>query len=91
MHCQTHLKDFTGVLHADGYAGFKELYRGRLDNGDCKIVEAAGWAHVRRKFFDLTSSRSLSGVPPSSPLVSGPAPMAEEALGRIGELYDIEL
>jgi len=32
-------------------------------------------AHVRRKFFDLTSS---------------PAPVAEEALRRIGELYHIE-
>jgi transposase len=32
-------------------------------------------AHVRRKFFDLTTS---------------PAPVAEEALRRIGELYDIE-
>lgn len=32
-------------------------------------------AHVRRKFFDLTSD---------------PAPIAEEALKRIGELYDIE-
>jgi len=76
VHCQIHLKDFAGVLHADGYAGFRELYRGRLDTGDCKIVEAACWAHVRRKFFDLTTM--------------GPAPMAEEALKRIGELYDIE-
>lgn len=32
-------------------------------------------AHVRRKFFELTTS---------------PAPVAEEALRRIGELYDIE-
>jgi hypothetical protein len=33
-------------------------------------------AHVRRKFYDLT--------------VSGPAPIADEALRRIGEFYDIE-
>jgi len=32
---RSHLKDFTGVLHADGYAGFKGLYRGN------QIVEAA--------------------------------------------------
>lgn len=39
-------------------------------------TEASCWAHTRRKFFDLTTSN--------------PAPIAEEALRRIGELYDIE-
>jgi hypothetical protein len=46
-HPQVHLKDFRGVIHADGYAGFNELFvSGR-------IVEAGCWAHVRRKFFDV--------------------------------------
>ena len=72
IHPQTHLKAFAGILHADGYAGFKGLYR----PGNSGIAEAACWAHVRRKFFDLS--------------VAGPAPVAEEALRRIGELYDIE-
>ncbi|HEV7322549.1 MAG TPA: transposase [Ensifer sp.] len=34
------------------------------------------WAHARRKYFDLTTSCK--------------APIAEEALRRIGEFYDIE-
>jgi len=76
VHPQTHLKAFRGVLHADGYAGFKHLYRGHTPGDESAIVEAACWAHARRKFFELT--------------VSGPAPIAEEALRRIGELYDIE-
>lgn len=71
-----HLNDFTGVLHADGYAGFKDLYEPKTPGGPAGIFEAACMAHVRRKFFDLT--------------VSGPAPIADEALRRIGELYDIE-
>lgn len=75
-HPQAHLENFRGVLHADGYAGFKDLYRGRGSDGDTPITEAACWAHARRKFFELT--------------INGPAPMAEEALRRIGELYDIE-
>jgi transposase len=45
-HPQGHLKSFKGVLQADGYAGFNELYRG-------DITEAACWAHARRKFFDI--------------------------------------
>jgi transposase len=46
-HPQAHLKQFRGVIHADGYAGFNELFVGG------RIVEAACWAHVRRKFFVL--------------------------------------
>ena len=39
-HPVAHLKDFTGVLHADGYAGFNGLY------GGGRIVEAACWARL---------------------------------------------
>lgn len=46
-HPQQHLKDFTGVLQADGYSGFSKIY----ENGDVK--EASCWAHVRRNFFDI--------------------------------------
>jgi transposase len=44
---RTHLKNFAGVIHADGYAGFNELFAGGT------IIEAGCWAHVRRKFFDV--------------------------------------
>jgi hypothetical protein len=42
-----HLKDFTGWLHADGDAGFEEMYR------PTDIKEVACLAHIRRKFFDI--------------------------------------
>jgi transposase len=42
-----HLKDFSGVLQADAYAGFNQLY----DGG--RILEAACWAHARRAFYDI--------------------------------------
>ena len=67
---RAHLKAFKGVLHADGYAGFDGLY----EKGT--IVEAACWAHVRRKFHDV--------------MTAGSSPIAEEALLRIGALYAIE-
>jgi transposase len=66
---RAHLANFTGVLQADAYAGFDRLY------GE-KIKEAACWAHVRRKFYDIH--------------VSLASPIALEALKRIGELYKIE-
>jgi transposase len=69
-HPAGHLKNYKGILQADGYAGFNRLY----EKGD--IVEAACWAHLRRKFFDLHQAHG--------------SPLAKEALERIGELYGIE-
>ncbi|HEV2400822.1 MAG TPA: IS66 family transposase [Candidatus Sulfotelmatobacter sp.] len=46
-HPQAHLNNFTGMLEADAYAGFGQLY----ETG--RIQEVACWAHVRRKFYDL--------------------------------------
>src|SRR4029077_15989942 len=65
-----HLKDFRGVIHADGYAGFNKLFAGN------RITEAACWAHVRRKFFDVYAATD--------------SPIAQEALKRIGDLYAVE-
>ena len=44
---RTHLKDFSGILQADGYAGFDAIY------ASGRVSEAACWAHARRKYFDL--------------------------------------
>src|ERR1700730_3201345 len=46
-HPRAHLKDIPGWIHANGYAGFNELFVGGW------ITEAGCWAHVRRKFFDV--------------------------------------
>jgi transposase len=67
-----HLRHFRGILQADGYAGFNGLY----DREHEPLIEAACWAHARRKFFDLHAATS--------------SPIAMEALERIGALYQIE-
>ena len=69
-HPAEHLKSYKGILQADGYAGFNQLY----EKG--AIVEAACWAHVRRKFHDLYQAHR--------------SPVAQEALERIAQLYGIE-
>jgi transposase len=66
-HSAAHLRNYTGILQADGYAGFNWLY----EKGT--IVEAACWAHVRRKFHDLYQAHR--------------SPIAKEALERIGQIY----
>ncbi len=69
-HPRAHLGNFTGTLQADGYAGFDQVY----ETG--RIQEAACWAHVRRKFYDLH--------------VGHRSPVAAEAMERIAALYAIE-
>jgi transposase len=44
---------YAGLMQADAYAGFNRLYEANRKPGP--IVEAACWAHARRKFFDLAS------------------------------------
>lgn len=73
-HPRRHLQNFRGILQADGYAGFDRLYNDADPNHPIK--EAACWAHVRRKFYDIQ--------------VATDSPLASEALRRIGELYGIE-
>ena len=56
VHPRRHLQHFTGILQADGYAGFDQLYNEAEPKHP--IQEAACWAHVRRKFsHDRLSSR----------------------------------
>jgi hypothetical protein len=69
-HPAGHLQNYSGILQADGYAGFNQLY----ETG--RIIEAACWAHARRKFHDLYQAHR--------------SPIAKEALERIGQLYGIE-
>ena len=69
-HPQRHLEQFSGILQADGYAGFSKIY----DGG--RVLEAACWAHVRRKFVDLHELHKST--------------LAEEILDRIGALYAVE-
>ncbi len=46
-HPQQHLSNFRGILQADAYAGFNQLYE------DGRIQQAPCLAHMRRKFYDL--------------------------------------
>jgi transposase len=52
QHPRDHLARFRGFVHADGYAGFEDLYRSGA------ICEVACMAHVRRKFVDVHRSQA---------------------------------
>lgn len=73
-HPNRHLADYYGILQADAYAGFNELY---LPNRKpAPITEAACWAHGRRKLFVLADVAR--------------APLAIEAVRRIDAIFAVE-
>src|ERR1700684_223437 len=67
------------MTHLEGFKGIVQVdgyagYRKLADRGDVRL--AFCWSHVRRGFYELA--------------VSGPAPIASEALERIAGLYAVE-
>jgi transposase len=67
------------MTHLEGFKGILQVdgyagYRKLADRGDVRL--AFCWSHVRRGFYELA--------------VSGPAPIASEALQRIAGLYAVE-
>jgi transposase len=82
-HPEGHLDGFAGVLQADAYSGFNRLYEPSRRPGP--VIEAACWAHARRKFFVLADiARKVRG---QLPVV---APLAVEAVKRIDAIFDGE-
>ena len=73
-HPEKHLANYSGIMQADAYAGYNGLYAVGRQPGP--ILEAACWAHGRRKFFELAQLQK--------------APFAIEAVRRIDEMFAIE-
>src|SRR5437660_6975561 len=73
-HPRRHLAGWAGILQADAYAGFNDLYEAKRRPGP--ITQAACWAHGRRKFFVLADLKQ--------------APLAIEAVRRIDAIFTIE-
>ena len=73
-HPGRHLAEYGGILQADAYAGFNDLYDPRRKPGP--ITEAACWSHARRKFFVLADVAK--------------APLALQAVRRIDAIFAVE-
>jgi transposase len=82
-HPRHHLASYAGILQADAYAGFKQLYA--ADRSPGPITEAACWSHARRKFFVLADVTAKARGE-----LSAIAPIAFEAVKRIDAIFAIE-
>ena len=74
-HAKNFLDGWHGHLMVDDYGGYKHLFAQHRE-GAPPCTEGGCLAHARRKFFDLYQAHH--------------SPLAQEALQRIGRLYDIE-
>jgi transposase len=74
QHPRAHLQGWTGIMQADAYAGYNELYE--AGRQPAPVTEAGCWSHARRKFYELAMLKK--------------APIAIEAVRRIDELFAIE-
>jgi transposase len=84
-HPSRHLHGFTGILQADAYSGYNELYDPSRPQGP--ITAALCWAHARRQFFELADIAANARRGKNAAAIS---PIALEAVKRIDALFDIE-
>jgi transposase len=84
-HPARHLQNFSGILQADAYSGYNELYEPSRAPGP--IRSALCWAHARRQFFELADIAANARRRKGAAAIS---PVALEAVKRIDALFDIE-
>ena len=77
----------TGILQADAYGGFNDLYKAHRRPGP--ITEAACWSHSRRKFFVLADITKTATARSHKKHASW-SPLAHEAVQRIDRIFDAE-
>ena len=84
-HPNRHLAGWQGVLQADAYGGYNDLYRSDRDPGP--VLSALCWSHARRKFFELADIKQNARQKKPAHDIS---PVALEAVKKIDAIFDIE-
>ena len=87
-HPRAHLASWSGILQADAYSGYGELYRDGREPGP--VLEADCFAHARRKFFELADVEGAARLKSRGERTGMIYPIALEAVRRLDALFDIE-
>ena len=87
-HPRAHLATWSGILQADAYGGYGELYRDGRQPGP--VLEAGCFAHARRKFFELADVEGAARKKSRGEHAGMIYPIALEAVRRLDALFDIE-
>jgi len=87
-HPQAHLATWSGILQADAFAGYHELYTTARKEG--LILEAGCFAHARRKFFELANVEGAARKKSRGEKTGQIYPIALEAVQKLDALFEIE-
>jgi transposase len=87
VHPNRHLASYAGILQADAYGGYNDLYK--ADRRPGPITEAACWSHGRRHFFVLADITKVASARSQRKHASW-SPLAHEAVRRIDLIFDAE-
>ncbi|MER8627873.1 IS66 family transposase [Mesorhizobium sp. M1143] len=87
-HPRAHLDSWSGILQADAYSGYGELYA--ADRRPGPVLEAGCFAHARRKFFELADVEGSARKKSRGERTGAIYPIALEAVQRLDGLFDIE-
>ena len=87
-HPRGHLATWSGILQADAYGGYSELYVPGRQPGT--VLEAGCFAHARRKFFELADVEGAARKKSRGEHAGLIYPIALEAVQRIDVLFAIE-
>ena len=85
IHPNKHLAGWQGVLQADAYSGYNDLYLDDRSPGPAR--SALCWSHARRKFFELAD---IAGNVRKNKPAHDISPVALEAVKRIDAIFDVE-
>jgi transposase len=87
-HPKAHLASWSGILQADAYGGYGELYAPGRQPGT--VLEAGCFAHARRKFFELADVEGAARKKSRGERTGQIYPIALEAVHQLDRLFDIE-
>ena len=85
-HPTRHLAGWTGILQADAYGGYNELYSAQ--HKPAPALSALCWSHARRKFFELADIKGTARK--GKKVAEEISPLALEAVRRFDAIFDIE-
>ena len=87
-HPQAHLAGYAGILQADAFDGYRQLYLPERSPGP--IREAACWVHARRPFFAMADIEENARRKAAGKKEIALSPIAIEVVRRIDALFEIE-
>jgi transposase len=85
-HPTRHLAGWTGIVQADAFGGYNDLYR--ANHKPAPLRSALCWSHARRKFFELADIKATARKGRS--VAEEISPIALDAVKRIDAIFDVE-